>query len=233
MATINNLNHNRTNTNLKLDSKVSSKTSENKTDNQNLLDMQEVETEAIKQDTFSYKSTETFGGYSKDNVLNSMVSNEEVTKDEVKDKEERKGMDISTLVGGNTSSSNSNHFDIDEITTEQLVKYQNMIQKMLQGQAEGEIKIPSRVQMAAKASLKGEGYWSQESVSTRILDMAKSLSGGDAENFEILKEAVIKGFESAENSWGSKLPDITNSTYDLVMKGFDSWHSELFSSVTV
>ncbi len=30
-----------------------------------------------------------------------------------------------------------------------------------------------------------------------------------------------KGFSQAEKQWGGKLPDISQKTYDAVMKGFD------------
>ena len=56
--------------------------------------------------------------------------------------------------------------------------------------------------------------------------MAKALSGGDVSKLELLKNAVIKGFEAAETTWGGKLPSITDETYDLIMKGFDEWAKE-------
>ena len=36
-------------------------------------------------------------------------------------------------------------------------------------------------------------------------------------------EAFKKGFEQATGSWGKKLPDISQRTYDAVMKKFDEW----------
>ena len=35
--------------------------------------------------------------------------------------------------------------------------------------------------------------------------------------------AFKKGFEQATKSWGKTLPDISQRTYDAVMKKFDAW----------
>ncbi|MEG1699640.1 MAG: hypothetical protein RR271_08470, partial [Oscillospiraceae bacterium] len=79
----------------------------------------------------------------------------------------------------------------------------------------------------AQAAISDGGEWSVNAVSERILDMAKSLSGGDASKFAELKNAVKKGFDAAEKAWGDKLPEISGKTYDKVMEGFDAWEKEL------
>lgn len=224
MATINNISQ---------IGKYSGKTDLSKAKSDKLANVSaEVSTATSKslEDSFSLKSIASFGAYSKDvatstPVASTLVEETVVEKEEVTT-ETKKGMDISTLVGNDYTTS-SGTIDINQMKTDLLVNFQNMIQQMLNGQADGS-EVPSRVQMAAQASLEGDGYWSPESVSTRILDMAKALSGGDPENFEILKDAIIKGFGAAADAWGSGLPDITNSTYDLVMKGLDSWYNELY-----
>ena len=36
-----------------------------------------------------------------------------------------------------------------------------------------------------------------------------------------MRAAFKKGYEQAEKTWGGKLPEISQKTYDAVMKGFD------------
>lgn len=185
---------------------------------------------AVSQDTFALKSTETFGGYTAEVAT---ATSAEVAADVFAEvAEEKEEATSPTITSSSTSGGKTSVVDIDDLKNQQLVNYQNMIQRMLHGQSE-EGSQPTRVDAIAKAqaSLEGDGYWSPESVSTRIMDMAKSLSGGDPEMFEVLKEAVIKGFGAAADEWGDELPDITNTTYDLVMQKFDSWYQELNPTV--
>ena len=50
---------------------------------------------------------------------------------------------------------------------------------------------------------------------------------GDPTKIDTLQNAVIKGFEKAAGILGKKslsdMPDITQKTYDSVMKGFSDW----------
>jgi hypothetical protein len=82
-------------------------------------------------------------------------------------------------------------------------------------------------QRAAEQIEKG-GDYSVDAVATRIMDMAKALSGGDKSKIPLLKDAVKKGFEAAglEFNDGEGLPEICNKTYDEVMKRFDEWEKE-------
>ena len=75
----------------------------------------------------------------------------------------------------------------------------------------------------AKADIADDGYWGVSQTSDRIFDFAMALSGGDGEKMEKMKAAVEKGFKLATGSWGKDLPDISNQTYDAVMKKFDDF----------
>ena len=79
----------------------------------------------------------------------------------------------------------------------------------------------------ASASISDGGYWSVDSVATRIMDMATMLAGGDESKLATLKEAVIKGFGGAMDKLGKDslddMPDITQKTYTEVMNRFDKW----------
>jgi hypothetical protein len=82
-------------------------------------------------------------------------------------------------------------------------------------------------QKAAKSIADG-GEYSIDAVATRIIDMAKALSGGDKSKIGLLRDAVKKGFEEAglEFNDGEGLPDICNKTYDEIMNRFDEWEKE-------
>ena len=119
------------------------------------------------------------------------------------------------------------------LSDQRIASFKNMVSNMLGKQVktlnkalfEG-ITISPEEQQAALEAISPGGEWSPEAVSENILNMAKALSGGDVSKLELLKNAVIKGFEAAETSWGGKLPIITDETYDLIMKGFDEWAKE-------
>ncbi len=119
------------------------------------------------------------------------------------------------------------------LSDQRIASFKNMVSNMLGKQVktlnkalfEG-ITISPEEQQAALEAISPGGEWSPEAVSENILNMAKALSGGDVSKLELLKNAVIKGFEAAETTWGGKLPSITDETYDLIMKGFDEWAKE-------
>ncbi len=73
----------------------------------------------------------------------------------------------------------------------------------------------------AQALIADDGYWGAPQTSQRILDFVKGVSGGDQALFEKIKNAVIEGFSQARQVFGGWLPDVSNRTYDLVMKGLD------------
>lgn len=82
------------------------------------------------------------------------------------------------------------------------------------------------MQNKAAASTSENGYWGSEAVSDRIMNMVKSISGGNSEMFSTLKDAVLEGFEQAKSSWGGEL-DITSKTYDALISKMDAYASGL------
>lgn len=89
--------------------------------------------------------------------------------------------------------------------------------------AEGDFTVSAEVKAQAQADIAEDGYWGVEQTSDRIVDFAKALSGGDAKKADEMLEAFKKGFEEATKSWGKDLPDISQKTYDAVLKKFDAW----------
>lgn len=89
--------------------------------------------------------------------------------------------------------------------------------------AGGDFTVSADVKAQAQADIAEDGYWGVEQTSDRIVDFAKALSGGDPEKADEMLEAFKKGFEQATGSWGKELPDISQRTYDAVLKKFDAW----------
>ncbi|MFI3115930.1 MAG: hypothetical protein R3Y12_07310 [Clostridia bacterium] len=128
----------------------------------------------------------------------------------------------------------SEAIDLDKLASESMQNFQNMLIQMVGGQINAftsstyvNLSVTAEESAAALESISEGGAYSPENVANNILDMAKALSGGDPEKFELLKEAVIDGFEAAAGEWGDEMPSITSETYDLVMQGFDTWQNEI------
>lgn len=89
--------------------------------------------------------------------------------------------------------------------------------------ADGNFTVDAATKAQAQADIAEDGYWGVEQTSDRILDFAKALSGNDPEKADLLLDAFKKGFQEATGSWGKKLPDISQRTYDAVVDKFDKW----------
>lgn len=89
--------------------------------------------------------------------------------------------------------------------------------------ASGNFTVDAQTKAQAQADIADDGYWGVEQTSDRIVDFAKALAGDDADKADELLSAFKKGFSEATKSWGKTLPDISQRTYDAVVKKFDSW----------
>lgn len=89
--------------------------------------------------------------------------------------------------------------------------------------AKGDFTVDAATKAQAQADIAEDGYWGVEQTSDRILDFAKALSGNDPDKADELLAAFKKGFEQATKSWGDKLPDISQRTYDAVVEKFEAW----------
>lgn len=95
-----------------------------------------------------------------------------------------------------------------------------------QGILDGSIKVDEATAKQAAEDISEDGYWGVKQTSERILDFAKALTGGDNTKAEEMREAITKGFKAAAKLWGDELPEISQKTYDAVMKGIDEWKNE-------
>lgn len=89
--------------------------------------------------------------------------------------------------------------------------------------AKGDFTVTPDVKAQAQKDIADDGYWGVEKTSDRIIEFAKALVGDDPEKAEQMRAAFEKGFKAATKSWGQKLPDISQRTYDAVMSKFDDW----------
>ena len=95
-----------------------------------------------------------------------------------------------------------------------------------QGILDGSITVDAATAQQAAEDISEDGYWGVKQTSERILDFAKAISGGDPEKAEKMRDAIKKGFEAAGKLWGDDLPEISQKTYEAVMKGIDDWKNE-------
>lgn len=114
---------------------------------------------------------------------------------------------------------------VEQLLTKQGNSY-GAATDMWQFLASGNFTVDAATKAQAQADIAEDGYWGVEQTSDRILDFAKALSGGNPDKIEELREAFKKGFEDATGVWGKELPDISQKTYDAVMKKFDAWSEE-------
>ena len=124
-----------------------------------------------------------------------------------------------------------------EARTAQL---KSLVEKLISGQGDaigkaddiwsflrsGDFTVDAATKAQAEADISEDGYWGVKQTSDRILDFAKALTGGDPDKAEAMRDAFKKGFEQATKTWGDKLPDISQKTYDAAMKKFDDWAAE-------
>ena len=116
-------------------------------------------------------------------------------------------------------------------------QFRNLVEKLLLKQGEtlfnsddiwqklrtGQIEVDPATAAQAAEDISENGYWGVDQTSDRIISFAKALTGGDPEKAEEMRAAFKKGYGAAEETWGGKLPDISQRTYDAVMKKFDDW----------
>lgn len=88
---------------------------------------------------------------------------------------------------------------------------------------EGNLEVDAKTAAQAKKDVAEDGYWGVEQTSDRIVSFAKALSGGDPDKADEMISAFIKGFKDAAKTWGGKLPDISQRTYDATIDKLSKW----------
>jgi len=112
---------------------------------------------------------------------------------------------------------------------------QSLVQKLMSQQAttygnatdiwsflrEGNFTVDAETKAQAQADIAEDGYWGVNQTSDRIVSFATALTGGDPDKLDSMIEAFKKGYAQAEKTWGGKLPEISQKTYDVVLEKFE------------
>ena len=130
--------------------------------------------------------------------------------------------------------SDAQAMQLKDAQRQRMESFQRMLQSMLVKQGETsnltlfglQLTVTAVDSLNAAAAIADGGEYSVDAVATRILDMAKALSGGDVSKLSELRDAVEKGFKAAGVELGGKLPGICQDTYTEVMKRFGEWEKE-------
>lgn len=120
---------------------------------------------------------------------------------------------------------------VEKMMTKQSQTYGNA-NDIWQFLASGNYTVDAATKAQAQADIAEDGYWGVSQTSSRILDFATALTGGDPDKIEEMRAAFKKGYEQAEKTWGGQLPEISQKTYDAVMEGFDKLAKEAGIEVT-
>jgi len=92
---------------------------------------------------------------------------------------------------------------------------------MWQFLAKGNYTVDADTQKKAQEAISEDGYWGVKQTSDRIVSFATALAGNDSKQLEKMRDAFLKGYKQAEKTWGGKLPEISQKTYDAVLEKFD------------
>lgn len=79
----------------------------------------------------------------------------------------------------------------------------------------------------AQEDIGENGYYGVKQTSTRILDYAKAITGGDPSKIGEMRKMAQKAFDDVAKIMGGwdNLPEVSKKTYEAVMKGFDEWEA--------
>lgn len=97
----------------------------------------------------------------------------------------------------------------------------------------GNYTVDPATRAQAQADIAEDGYWGVNQTSDRIISFATALTGGNPDKIEEMRAAFQKGYAQAEKRWGGKLPEISQKTYDAVMKKFDELAAQANGSAAV
>jgi len=165
------------------------------------------------EDEYSNNSTQEKIGY---NILKSNID-EDLLKDVMERTEKARGL-IQDLVGDMLKRQmgiEDSNISLDDL----IKKFKDRINEL----GDEGFTVDEIAQKEAEKLIGPGGEWSPEKVSDRIVDFSIAVFGGDKSKIEIIRDAINRGFGEAEKAWGSKLPDITNETRELIDEKLDKW----------
>lgn len=111
----------------------------------------------------------------------------------------------------------------------------NLVKELLQRQGMSfqevvdgnkDFQVDDKAISEAAQQISDTGEFGVQAVSDKIIAFAKAISGGDKSKIDQLRNAIKQGFDEAAKILGGTLPDISQKTYDEVMKKLDAWQNE-------
>ncbi|MCK8060000.1 MULTISPECIES: hypothetical protein [unclassified Fusibacter] len=108
----------------------------------------------------------------------------------------------------------------------QGLKYEDVLKAVAKSKETGEevlIEVDDEMRAEAQAAIAEDGYHGVKQTSERIIEFAKTISGGNPDKYDQLVSAIKDGFDAAKEAFGGELPEISQQTYDAVMEGLDAW----------
>lgn len=91
--------------------------------------------------------------------------------------------------------------------------------------ADGNFTVDAQTKAQAQEDISEDGYWGVKQTSQRLFDFASALAGDDVEKMKKMQDAMMKGYEQAQGTWGKNLPEISQQTIDAANKLFDDYYA--------
>ncbi len=113
---------------------------------------------------------------------------------------------------------------LKQIVIKLLVRQGYSVERLKSGEIDN-LEVDEAARNEAAGLIADDGPLGAEAVSSRIVEFAKAISGGDKSKLGMLREAVDEGFNQVKNILGV-LPEVSLKTYDLIMEKLDKWENE-------
>ena len=91
--------------------------------------------------------------------------------------------------------------------------------------ASGDYEVDAATKAQAQADIAEDGYYGVKQTSQRLFDFASALAGDDVESMKKMQQAVKKGYDMAQATWGGALPEICQKTLEATNKLFDDYYA--------
>lgn len=91
--------------------------------------------------------------------------------------------------------------------------------------------ITELTQDEASELISEDGYFGVKNTAQRIFDFAAGSAGDDPERLQVARDAILKGFNEAEQFFGGTLPEISYKTLDKLLGMIDEKIRDLGGSV--
>lgn len=83
----------------------------------------------------------------------------------------------------------------------------------------------------AQEDVQEDGYWGVKQTSERMFDFAQALAGDDPDKMKTMQEAMQKGYEQAEKTWGGSLPELSKQTLEAANQLFEDYYASLETEI--